>query len=117
MTKTVAAMQTFSDVWPALRIILIALLITALMAFSPFVYNEFARARHERKKEKLKILADDDSFFTDLLNEFKADPSSFFFKEDGWARSIIRAHMYDARHKHNPKDKTYYTPGELGTEV
>lgn len=117
MTKTTEAMAAFSDAWPVLRVVAIAVVVTAVICLLPIAYNEWARMRHDRKQEKLKILADDDNFFSDLLDEFKRDPSSFFFKKDGWAYSLYKAHKYDARHKHSNTEKTYYTPGYLGTEV
>lgn len=99
MNTTMKAMGTFVDVWPVLRVIVIALIATAVLIMTPIMYNETARVRNDRKQEKLKILADDDNFFAELLNDFKSDPKSFLFKENGYINTLVKAKKYPARHK------------------
>ena len=112
------AMHAYNNVLTVGRPILIGVLavfiIVMLVVGIALLSDNIGRMKYERKVEKLKILADDDNFFTDLLDEMKKDPASFFFSEKGWGRSIVRAHIYSAtqaKHKYDPNKKTYYEPG------
>lgn len=119
-------MHTYHNVLTAGRPILIGVLavfiIVMLVVGIALLSDNIGRMKYDRKVEKLKILADDDNFFTDLLKEMKENPASFFFGKDwekgkGRLPAVVSAHIYSAtkaKHKYDPSKETYYRPGYLG---